>query len=355
MPSEQASILIPDISGYTEFISRTELDHSSMILKHLLETIVEAAGEDFVVSEIEGDAVLLYRKGPPPTKKEITDKCINIFQEFHKQSSTMEGMRVCQCIACKGVVKLSLKFVVHYGTISENRIANFIKASGIDMVIAHRLLKNKIDRDEYVLITKNFLDNTPDSEENLKLEWFPLKETYSSIGEVEFDFATLDRYKDELDKAKKDCADKLGEKVFEQKLKIQSSASDVFALLIDLTQRKNYLHGALDIEYMITTAAIGMPQTWKLEQDTMEAIPIGLDIVQSKILYFEEIRNIETDERVIVEFVVDELDKHTSELGINLYTMPGEKLSKEGERRFTQLFTETLKLIKTCAEKGYTA
>lgn len=354
MPSEQATILIPDISGYTEFISRTELDHSSLILKHLLETIVEAAGEDFVVSEIEGDAVLLYRKGAPPTKKEITDKCINIFQAFHKQSSTMEGMRVCQCIACKGVAKLSLKFVVHYGTISENRIAHFVKASGIDMVIAHRLLKNKIERDEYVLITKNFLENTPDSEENLELEWTPLKETYSSIGEVEFDFATLDRYRDELDKAKKDCLDKLGAKLFEKKLEVQSSPSDVFALLIDLTERKNYIPGALDIEFMITTAAIGMPQTWKLEQDTMEAIPIGLDINQSRIMYFEEIRNIETGERVIVEFVVDELDKSTTGLGINLYSLPGQKLSKEGELRFTHLFDEVLSLVKTCAEKGYT-
>ena len=354
MPSELATILIPDISGYTEFISRTELDHSSVILKHLLETIVQAAGEDFVVSEIEGDAVLLYRKGAPPTKKEITDKCINIFQAFHQQSSSMEGMRVCQCIACKGVVKLSLKFVVHYGTISENRIANFVKASGIDMVIAHRLLKNKIERDEYVLITKNFLDHTPDSEENLELEWFPLKENYASIGDVEFDFAMLDRYKEELSKSKKDCMEKLGEKLFEQKLIVQSSSNDVFALLIDLTERKNYIPGVLDVEFMITTAAIGMPHTWKLEQGNMEAIPIGLDIDQSRIMYFEEIRNKETEEQVIVEFVVDELDKNISGLGLNLYSLPGKKLSNEGELSFTQLFEQALVLIKSCAEKGFT-
>jgi len=354
MPSEQATILIPDISGYTEFVSRTELDHSSQILKHLLETIVQSAGDDFVVSEIEGDAVLLYRKGSPPTKKEITEKCIQIFQAFHKQSSTMEGMRVCQCIACKGVVKLSLKFIVHYGTISENRIANFIKASGIDMVIAHRLLKNKIERDEYVLITKNFLDHTPDSEENPELEWFPLKESYSSIGDVEFDFAMLDRYKEGLPKTKKDCADMLGEKVFEKKLEIHSSSRDVLALLTDLQERKHYIPEIKEIEFIISTAAIGMPQVWKFENDMLEAIPLGIDIDQSKILYWEQVRNTASHDRVIVEFELEELDQDRSGLGINLYTLPDADLSNEGEKRFIKLFEQALNLIKVCAEKGYT-
>lgn len=116
MPSEQATILIPDISGYTEFVSKAEIEHSALILKYLIETIVEAVGDDFVVSEIEGDAVLLYRKGSPPSKQEITEKCIRIFKAFHEMATTMDGMRVCQCIACKGVVRLSLKFIVHYGT-----------------------------------------------------------------------------------------------------------------------------------------------------------------------------------------------------------------------------------------------
>ena len=354
MPSEQATILIPDISGYTEFVSRTELDHSSIILKHLLETIVESAGDDFVVSEIEGDAVLLYRKGSPPTKKEITEKCIQIFQAFHKQASTMEGMRVCQCIACKGVVKLSLKFIVHYGTISENQIANFIKASGIDMVIAHRLLKNKIERDEYVLITKNFLAHTPDSEENPEMEWFPLKESYSSIGDVEFDFAMLDRYKEGLPKTRKDCADMLGEKVFEKKLEIHSSSSDVLALLTDLQERKHYIPEILEIEFIISTAAIGMPQVWKFEDDILEAIPLGIDIDQSKILYWEQVWNKASHDRVIIEFVLEELDHDRSGLGINLYALPDEDLSNEGEKRFIKLFEQALNLIKICAEKGYT-
>ena len=35
--SEQAIILIPDISGFTDFTSSTEIDHSAHIITELLE------------------------------------------------------------------------------------------------------------------------------------------------------------------------------------------------------------------------------------------------------------------------------------------------------------------------------
>jgi hypothetical protein len=267
----------------------------------------------------------------------------------------MEGLRVCQCIACKGVAKLSLKFIVHYGTISENQIASFMKASGIDMVIAHRLLKNKIERDEYVLITKKFLNQTPDRMDQLEMEWVTLKESYSSIGDVEFDVATLDKYREELLDAQKDCSSKLGQKIFEQDLEIQSNSSDVFNLLIDLPERQHYVPGIHAIQFRIPTAAIGMPQAWKFKQDAMEVIPIGLDVRNSKILYFEEVRHMETEDRVILEFRVDEREKNNTNLGISLYQLPEMRISRESELRFTTIFAQMLNLIKARAEQGYIA
>jgi len=56
--TDYATILIPDISGYTEFLSKTELDHSSHIINELLELLVESNQADFRLSEIEGDALL---------------------------------------------------------------------------------------------------------------------------------------------------------------------------------------------------------------------------------------------------------------------------------------------------------
>jgi hypothetical protein len=63
--AESATILIPDISGYTEFLTKTELVHSSHIINELLEAILAANEGEFELSEVEGDALLLYRKGNP--------------------------------------------------------------------------------------------------------------------------------------------------------------------------------------------------------------------------------------------------------------------------------------------------
>src|SRR5438477_482470 len=108
--AEAATILIPDTSGYTDFVSKTELDHGAYILNTLLEAIIQSVSDDFVVSEIEGDAVLLYRKGNPPTKKEIIDQCIKTFTAFHERIQDTSRSSLCQCRACTGVADLSLKF-----------------------------------------------------------------------------------------------------------------------------------------------------------------------------------------------------------------------------------------------------
>lgn len=80
--NNSALIFIPDISGYTEFITQTEIRHSKHIISELLEIIINGNQLAMNVSEIEGDAVLFYRKGDAPSLKEIiaqVKKCLLIF------------------------------------------------------------------------------------------------------------------------------------------------------------------------------------------------------------------------------------------------------------------------------------
>ena len=134
-----ASIFIPDISGYTEFVSRTELEHSSHIINELLEVLVGSNCTNLTLREIEGDALLFYRTGVPLSLSEMTQQAITMFTNFHNHLKIIERDSICQCGACQTASNLSLEFVLHYGPIQEMRIGNFVKASGIDMIIAHRL------------------------------------------------------------------------------------------------------------------------------------------------------------------------------------------------------------------------
>src|SRR6185503_9360643 len=88
--AESATILIPDISGYTEFLTKTELVHSSHIINELLEAILAANSGEFVLSEVEGDALLLYRKGPPIDADALVRQCLSMFESFHTQLKIIE-------------------------------------------------------------------------------------------------------------------------------------------------------------------------------------------------------------------------------------------------------------------------
>jgi len=191
MAETNATILIPDISGFTEFVTTTELGHCALAINFLMDAMLNAIGEEYEVSEIEGDAVLLIKKGPAPSPKEIQDTCLKIFNAFHFQRKWMEQYTICPCGACQAITHLTLKFVVHHGPLAEIKVGRFVKQSGTEMIVAHRLLKNSIRNNEYVLMTEKLLQQATDSTEEIDMEWTSATEEYASLGKIEYRFALL--------------------------------------------------------------------------------------------------------------------------------------------------------------------
>ena len=139
--ADSATILIPDISGYTEFLTKTELVHS------------------------------------PP--------------RFHKQVKLIERDAVCQCGACRTASNLSLKFVAHHGVVQEIKVRQFTKCSGVDMIVAHRLLKNRIASNEYILATPSCLDFSRLPHSAGALAWERSSDEYPAIGTIHYQYAPL--------------------------------------------------------------------------------------------------------------------------------------------------------------------
>lgn len=191
--SNSALIFIPDISGYTKFVTQTEIRHSNHIISELIETIIKANILKLTVSEIEGDAVLFYRKESPPKIEELIEQVKRMFIDFHTHIKIIQRDNVCQCGACRTAVNLSLKFITHFGELRETIIQNFTKIIGSDVILAHRLLKNTIPGDEYLLLTGNYL-MTQDSR-NAELDpWIEFKEhteNYESFENVNLKYTSL--------------------------------------------------------------------------------------------------------------------------------------------------------------------
>jgi hypothetical protein len=186
-----ATIFIPDISGYTRFMSKTQLDHNAMILSMLIECLIACNKPEFTVSEIEGDAVLFYKPGAPVHMPDMIAHCLEMHKCFHEKLVEMKAQAPCDCEACEEIHNLTLKFVIHYGQLNVIPIAHFNTATGMDMIIAHRLLKNSIGLPEYILATDAYVNNFVQEDDLSGLSWKPASETYDNIGEVRYAYAEL--------------------------------------------------------------------------------------------------------------------------------------------------------------------
>tara|TARA_R110002096_G_scaffold431563_1_gene647004 strand:+ start:38118 stop:38726 length:609 start_codon:yes stop_codon:yes gene_type:complete len=189
-------ICIPDISGFTKFMSSTDIELSSQIIPALLNKVIYANKIGLKVSEIEGDAILFYKTGGLPTFKELVEQCRLFYTEFYKQLHLLNKKHKYRANGIDIPEVLGLKIILHYGEqISAVQIGKNIKLMGEDVIVAHRLLKNKIPFDEYILLSENILDQYKDEKLEHNFGWGQLHEkdtSYKHIGDISYNYINLE-------------------------------------------------------------------------------------------------------------------------------------------------------------------
>ncbi len=188
-------ICIPDISGFTKFMSSTDIELSSQVIPSLLNKVIYSNVIGMKVSEIEGDAILFYKTGSLPTFKDLVEQCRLFYVEFYRQLKKLSKEFEEEA---KGIVipdVLGLKMVIHYGAkISAVPIGKNIKLMGEDVIIAHRLLKNKVPFEEYILLSESILEQYRDEVIECSFGWGDLREmdtSYKHIGDVSYSYIDL--------------------------------------------------------------------------------------------------------------------------------------------------------------------
>ncbi|MGH1518082.1 DUF2652 domain-containing protein [Chryseobacterium sp. JK1] len=151
---QEGIILIPDFSGFTEFVFNTKLYTGEYIVRQLLSTLIDVNDQYFEISEIEGDAILFYRYDQNPSYKSISRMLWKMRSAFNRKIEELSK-------SMSTTIDLSLKFIVHYGSFSQYNIGNFRKLYGKTIVEAHQLLKNGVaEQPSYALYSNSFLENT---------------------------------------------------------------------------------------------------------------------------------------------------------------------------------------------------
>lgn len=188
-------LCIPDISGFTKFMSDTNFELSSKVIPSLLNKIVYSNEIGLKISEIEGDAVLFYRNGELPALKDLVSQCKFFYTEFYKQLHALRARFNKDQDADVIPKMLGLKMVLHYGKeVGLVPVGKRIKLIGEDVITAHRLLKNNIKLDEYILLSEDLLSNYDLKKVNGSFDWSELVQgelEVEHIGKIRYSYISL--------------------------------------------------------------------------------------------------------------------------------------------------------------------
>lgn len=190
-------LFIPDISGFTKFVNQTDIEHSRLIIQELLEILINANHIGLEVSEVEGDAILFYKFGDSPNLEELYKQVHSMFCEFHRHLIAYDMRKYCQCKACRSAIDLSLKVITHFGEFTQYNVKNFHKLIGKDVIVAHQLLKNDIEKHEYWLITDNLLKDGPPKGPEQWMNW-EASFRHTESGDINYHYTQLTKLREAI-------------------------------------------------------------------------------------------------------------------------------------------------------------
>jgi hypothetical protein len=197
--TQHGYLVIADISGYTSFVAKTELEHSHEILSELLGLLVEKFKPLMIISKLEGDAVFAYAGEEKISRGETLFEFLeNMYVAFRDKQVSMKRATTCTCLACQNIPSLDLKFIAHHGDYIVQRVGEIRELVGSDVNLIHRLTKNHVAEETgwkaYMMVTEKCLDHL-----NLNLENTHVQtEGYEHLGEVKTYNIDLHKRYDEI-------------------------------------------------------------------------------------------------------------------------------------------------------------
>lgn len=183
--TQHGYLVIADISGYTSFVARTELEHSHEILSDLLALLVDTFKSLMTIAKLEGDAVFAYVGEDKISRGEtLLEFLESTYVTFRDKQTSMKRATTCTCLACQNIPTLDLKFIAHHGDYIVQRIGDMRELVGSDVNLIHRLTKNHVSEATgwraYMMITDDCLDHLKLNLENVHVQ----TEEYEHLGEV---------------------------------------------------------------------------------------------------------------------------------------------------------------------------
>jgi hypothetical protein len=291
----------------------------------------------------------MYCKGDPPRRSVLVEQCQRIFDAFHRQLMVIERDTVCQCGACQTASRLTLKFVAHYGFIKEIKVDRFTMATGTEMIVAHRLMKNDVDSHEYILITEACCEAIGEQAGTDGLVWLKASQTYPSVGSVPYRCATLSNFRATIPRPEARPRFTVAKGEDNLAIKISAPVRDVYQTLINVDKRPNWLEGVDTIERDPTSERVGMRHNCIFHGFTLINTSIFADYDASHARYSEEVQVVELNLTLLAHYEMVAEDDGGTLLSFNVNWL-GATLPAEGKRGLLAGQATNFELLKIACE-----
>ncbi len=196
--AETGYLVLADISGFTAFVTATELEHGAQITAALLEGVMRRLSPPLEIQELEGDAV--FAIGPDAVIRDggvLPVVLVDAFDAFKEDQRRMAADESCSCGACRAVPDLDLKLVAHHGRFLRQQVGGRSRVAGADVILVHRLLKNPVGGGAYLLFTASALERI--GAHPVVSDARPIVARYAYFGEVRCFVADLAPHQPEVE------------------------------------------------------------------------------------------------------------------------------------------------------------
>jgi len=179
-------LVIADLTGYTAYLSGSEIEHAPAIAGDLLETIVGRLEPPFRLTKFEGDAAFLFVEDGRADGSLLFHAIEAAYIAFRRRLRSIDQATNCDCNSCRLAPRLDLKLFAHHGAYVRGQIAGRDELAGPDVILVHRLLKGRTATEArangFVLFTDVAVDALGIDPEAMGLT--PGEETIEHLGRV---------------------------------------------------------------------------------------------------------------------------------------------------------------------------
>ena len=347
--SDKALLFIPDISGFTEFVQHTAIQHSRHIISELLELLIDNNITGLQLAEIEGDALFFYRIGDVNINQ-VREQVERMYIAFHTYLKRYEYEKICHCGACSSVYNLSLKFVIHYGEIEFISVKDENKPYGTNVIKVHRLLKNEVPITEYALFTEDV------DAEALRTAKNKLEANYD-FGSIHYAYEPLIDFKNALPEISPIPDNVPKHNLYSEEASINMPILELYEIISNFDYRLLWSKGVDKVEYEKNRVnRIGDKHKCLIDKSVLNPTTVTKKSEKNQLVYGESTTEVPFTKKLNIYYVLEAENEQKTRLRIEVFVdfKPfGILLKRLMKKNFKKVIPENIKELILLADSGF--